>query len=140
MPDKDSTNNLMTNAVETAFVNLEKVFSTPLKPCQDVFRDIYRGKMRRAQAGDMDALNDICSLIAVSQETVIATVAPLNWDDVVAFRERDRAEYLKKLLADVPKRVQRCDSTTDQLKDLLVVATHLGMYDAVDAIRRQWHV
>lgn len=35
----------------------------------------------------------------------------------------------------VPQQAQRQDSTNDQLRDLQVIANHLGMYDASDIIR-----
>lgn len=39
-------------------------------------------------------------------------------------------------LSDIPQRPQRQDSLSDQLHDLTLVATRLGMYDAADWLAR----
>lgn len=41
----------------------------------------------------------------------------------------------KDMLAKVPEMAQRQDSVTEQVKDLLAVATKMGMYDARDWLR-----
>lgn len=35
----------------------------------------------------------------------------------------------------IPQQPQRQDATADQLDDLYVIANHLGMYDAADALK-----
>lgn len=47
----------------------------------------------------------------------------------------DDAQKRKKLLADVPKKPQRQDSTTAQLLDLIAVGNKLGMQDATRLIK-----
>lgn len=42
----------------------------------------------------------------------------------------------KKVLQQIPKLVQRQDSTEQQLLDLIPIANRLGMYDAADVIQR----
>ena len=42
---------------------------------------------------------------------------------------------LKDIIAKVPEMAQRQDSVTEQMHDLLAVATRLGMYDARDWVR-----
>lgn len=42
----------------------------------------------------------------------------------------------KELIDKIPEMTQRQDSVTDQVKDLLMVATKLGMYDARDWVQQ----
>jgi len=44
----------------------------------------------------------------------------------------------QELLDKIPKMAQRQDSVTQQIEDLLLVATKLGMYDARDWLNRTW--
>jgi hypothetical protein len=44
---------------------------------------------------------------------------------------------IKEMLRLLPEQNQRQDSLTDQLKDLIVVANRLGMYDAADFIAQK---
>ena len=44
------------------------------------------------------------------------------------------------VLAGVPQRRQRQDSTIDQIKDLILVANRLGMYDAADSIKERYNL
>lgn len=44
---------------------------------------------------------------------------------------------IPNLLQSVPKLPQRQDSTTDQLRDLYVIANHFGLYDAADVIAKR---
>jgi hypothetical protein len=45
----------------------------------------------------------------------------------------------EELLAKIPEMAQRQDSTTEQINDLLKVATKLGMYDARDWIEQTFY-
>ena len=47
----------------------------------------------------------------------------------------DNAIKRNRVLSIIPSQPQRQDSLTDQLEDLYVVATRLGMYDAADVVR-----
>lgn len=44
-------------------------------------------------------------------------------------------DALKNVLRAIPQMTQRQDSETDQLRDLVVVANWLGMYDAADYLK-----
>lgn len=44
-------------------------------------------------------------------------------------------DNLKSVLKTIPQQPQRQDGALDQLKDLVVFANRLGLYDAADAIR-----
>lgn len=56
-------------------------------------------------------------------------------ENAIASPSEERT-MLDDLLADLPTRPQRQDSTKEQLADLRLVANRLGMYDAADAIRQ----
>lgn len=45
---------------------------------------------------------------------------------------------LQGLASRFPQLPQRQDSLDDQLRDVIVLATHAGCYDAADLIRRQF--
>lgn len=45
-------------------------------------------------------------------------------------------EELLAILQSIPAQPQRQDGTDDQLRDLVLFANKLGLYDAADAIRQ----
>lgn len=49
---------------------------------------------------------------------------------------KERLDFLRKLLNQIPPQPQRQDSLHHQLQDLIAVANQCGMYDAADFLRR----
>lgn len=49
--------------------------------------------------------------------------------------ERSMPKHLQDVLEKIAQQPQRQDSTMDQLRDLLVFANRLGLYDAADYLK-----
>lgn len=125
----------MTRVVETALRNLDAVFADPAALA--IFQQQLRNKVEAANSGDEAATETVAALVDVSGTAVLATTAVLNWDQHKATEARDRADFVKSVVSNIPRRAQRQDGLTAQLNDLVAVANHLGMYDAADHLRRK---
>lgn len=125
----------MARVVETALRNLDAVFADPAALA--IFQQQMRSKVEEAISGEEAATETVAALVDVSGTAILATTAVLDWDKHKATEARDRADFVKSVLSNVPRRAQRQDGLTTQLNDLVAVANHLGMYDAADHLRRK---
>lgn len=61
----------------------------------------------------------------------------MEWSAPLTFSFTSKMNpQIKKLLVNVPKQAQRQDDTITQLADMMAIAAHFGLYDALDTLKK----